>query len=50
MLNQLAARLPTVEWERIVRLGTERHAAEELEAELRTVRQQIAGLDQMTCQ
>jgi hypothetical protein len=44
MLNQPVVRLPTVEWERIIRLGTERHA-EELEAELRTVRQRIAELE-----
>jgi hypothetical protein len=44
MVNRFAVRLPIVEWERIVRLGTERHA-EELEAELRAVRQQIAELE-----
>ena len=40
MLNASVARLTTPEWERIVRLGAERHA-QELKKELKAVRQQI---------
>ncbi len=41
MLNYSAVRLPTQEWERIVRLGTEKHS-QELEGELEDVRAQVA--------
>ena len=44
MLNYSAIRLPTQEWEHIVRLGTEQHA-QELERELRTARTHIAELE-----
>ena len=44
MLNASAVRLPTPEWERIVRLGTERHA-QELESELVAVRESIKGFE-----
>jgi len=44
MLNVSAVRLSTPEWERIVRLGTERHA-QELENELKTVRERIAAFE-----
>lgn len=44
MLNHAAIKLPTKEWERIVRLGTERHL-EELEAELQVARQYIAAFE-----
>ncbi len=45
MLNQAAVRLSTLEWTRIIRLGTERHA-DEVNAELRRARQRIAELEQ----
>lgn len=45
MPNDAALKLPTTEWERIVRLGTERHV-EELEAELQAARQHIAAFEQ----
>jgi len=44
MLNASVARLTTPEWERIVRLGAERHA-QELKKELKAVRQQIGAFE-----
>jgi hypothetical protein len=44
MLNYTAVKLPTLEWERIIRLGTESHA-QELEAELCIARQHIAEFE-----
>ncbi|MBM3133932.1 MAG: hypothetical protein FJZ89_01305 [Chloroflexi bacterium] len=44
MPDHAAVKLPTTDWERIVRLGTERHL-EELEAELQVARQHIAAFE-----
>ena len=44
MLNYSAVRLPSQEWEHIIRLGTERHA-EELEGKLRIARAHIAEFE-----
>lgn len=44
MLNTSAVRLTAPEWERIVRLGAEKHA-QELKRELKAVRQQIAAFE-----
>lgn len=44
MLNISAVTLTASEWERIVRLGTERHA-QELEGELKAIRERIADLE-----
>jgi len=44
MLNTSAVRLTIPEWERIVRLGIERHV-QELEDELKTVRERIAAFE-----
>ncbi len=44
MLDTSAVRLTIPEWERIVRLGAEKHA-QELKRELKTVRQHIAAFE-----